>query len=322
MPTKSKEQPTAEKSATAKKTQAKSTAQRTTRTKAAQKTNQKAEQKVTQKAEQKAAQETAQKTAQKTVRKATTKKTATKQADKVQVASQSAPEPSALESSTANQTVLRQTASEQTVLALPQETATIGAAQVQEQAEAQARKSAQTRKSAQASRSQPQPTTDESNLTVGSGTRFLASELAAGNIWAANTAIPTLDEATYAAQKAQAEAQRRAIEVASLNLQNINDLHELERQSIDVAISAKTNEIRTAQLAGTGIDYQTQLEVNAEKSQHLAQAVAKHQAATRETGYADQLIALKDQNFELEIQQAQNVFAEKAARYRARLTGQ
>ncbi|MEO0808818.1 MAG: hypothetical protein AAFY33_21180, partial [Cyanobacteria bacterium J06643_4] len=300
--------------------------QRTTRTKAAQKTNQKAEQKVTQKAEQKAAQETAQKTAQKTVRKATTKKTATKQADKVQVASQSAPEPSALESSTANQTVLRQTASEQTtseqtaaeqtVLALPQETATIGAAQVQEQAEAQARKSAQ------ASRSQPQPTTDASNLTVGSGTRFLASELAAENIWAANTAIPTLDEATYAAQKAQAEAQRRAIEVASLNLQNINDLHELERQSIDVAISAKTNEIRTAQLAGTGIDYQTQLEVNAEKSQHLAQAVAKHQAATRETGYADQLIALKDQNFELEIQQAQNVFAEKAARYRARLTGQ
>ncbi|MEL7143875.1 MAG: hypothetical protein AAFS04_11750 [Cyanobacteria bacterium J06631_9] len=316
MPTKSKEQPTAEKSATAKKTQAKPTAQRTTRTKAAQKTNQKAEQKVTQKAEQKAAQETAQKTAQKTVRKATTKKTATKQADKVQVASQSAPEPSALESSTANQTVLRQTASEQTVLALPQETATIGAAQVQEQAEAQARKSAQ------ASRSQPQPTTDASNLTVGSGTRFLASELAAENIWAANTAIPTLDEATYAAQKAQAEAQRRAIEVASLNLQNINDLHELERQSIDVAISAKTNEIRTAQLAGTGIDYQTQLEVNAEKSQHLAQAVAKHQAATRETGYADQLIALKDQNFELEIQQAQNVFAEKAARYRARLTGQ
>lgn len=316
MPTKSKEQPTAEKSATAKKTQAKPTAQRTTRTKAAQKTNQKAEQKVTQKAEQKAAQETAQKTAQKTVRKATTKKTATKQADKVQVASQSAPEPSALESSTANQTVLRQTASEQTVLALPQETATIEAAQVQEQAEAQARKSAQ------ASRSQPQPTTDASNLTVGSGTRFLASELAAENIWAANTAIPTLDEATYAAQKAQAEAQRRAIEVASLNLQNINDLHELERQSIDVAISAKTNEIRTAQLAGTGIDYQTQLEVNAEKSQHLAQAVAKHQAATRETGYADQLIALKDQNFELEIQQAQNVFAEKAARYRARLTGQ
>ena len=151
---------------------------------------------------------------------------------------------------------------------------------------------------------------------------FLASQLISDNIWSPNAAIPTLDEATYAAQKAQAEAQRRAIEIASLNLQNMNNLHQLEQQNIDIAISAKNNETRNAQLAAAGIDYHTQLEMNGEKSQHLAQAAAKHQAAARESGYTDQLIALKDQNFELEIEQAQNVFAEKAARYRAQLTGQ
>ena len=143
----------------------------------------------------------------------------------------------------------------------------------------------------------------------------------AQNIWQPNASIPTLDEATYAAQKAQAEGQRRAIEVAKLNLKNINDLQALERQNIDVAIGAKTNEIRGAQLSGVEIDYQTQLEMNGEKSQQLNQAAARREAATRETGYMQQLISLKDQIFELDVQQAQAAFSEKAARYRAQLTG-
>ncbi|MEM9148977.1 MAG: hypothetical protein AAGB19_00700 [Cyanobacteria bacterium P01_F01_bin.3] len=151
---------------------------------------------------------------------------------------------------------------------------------------------------------------------------FLAADCVSDSIWSPDVAVPTLDEATYKAQKAQAEAQRRAIEVASLNLQNIKDLHQLERQSIDVEISMKENEARSAQLVGVDIERQIQLEVNDEKSQHLRQAAARKDAATRESDYADQLIALKDQNFELDIQQAQNVFAEKAARYRAQLTGQ
>ena len=137
-----------------------------------------------------------------------------------------------------------------------------------------------------------------------------------------SAAIPGLDEATYQAKKEQAEAQRRAIEVASLNLKNINDLHRLEQQSIDVAISTKQNETRSAQLTNADIEYQIQLESNGESSQQLRQAIARKEAATRESDYADQLIALKDQNFELDIQQAQNIFAEKAARYRAQLTGQ
>lgn len=151
---------------------------------------------------------------------------------------------------------------------------------------------------------------------------FLAADCVSDSIWSPDVAVPTLDESTYKAQKAQAEAQRRAIEVASLNLQNIKDLHQLERQSIDVEISMKENEARSAQLVGVDIERQIQLEVNDEKSQHLRQAAARKDAATRESDYADQLIALKDQNFELDIQQAQNVFAEKAARYRAQLTGQ
>jgi len=160
-----------------------------------------------------------------------------------------------------------------------------------------------------------------SQLPIDDGTNFRAADLIKGEMWTPNADIPGLDEKSYAAQKAQAESQRRAIEVAKLNLQNINDMHQLERESINVAISAKENETRNAQLAGTDIDYQTQLEMNGAKSQQLAQAASRHQAAVRETGYTDQLIDLKDQNFELEIQQAQSVFAEKAARYRAQLTG-
>lgn len=154
------------------------------------------------------------------------------------------------------------------------------------------------------------------------GVRFLAADCITGDIWVPNAAIPSIDEATYRSRKTQAEGQRRAIEVASLNLKNINDLHQLESHSIDIAISAKTNETQYAKLTGADIDYQTQLQVNGEKSQQLMQASAKHDSATRETGYTEQLIALKDQNFELEIQQAQNVFSEKASRYRAQLAGQ
>jgi len=142
------------------------------------------------------------------------------------------------------------------------------------------------------------------------------------DIWVPGAAIPSIDEATYKVRKEQAEGQRRAIEVASLNLKNMNDLHQLEGQKINVAISAKTNETQNAKLAGVDIEYQTQLQVNGEKSQQLAQASAKHDSAARETGYTEQLLNLKDQNFELEVQQAQNVFAEKASRYRAQLAGQ
>ncbi|MEL6816132.1 MAG: hypothetical protein AAFP03_15190 [Cyanobacteria bacterium J06598_3] len=151
---------------------------------------------------------------------------------------------------------------------------------------------------------------------------FLAANYTSGDIWSPNAAIPAIDEATYHARKTQAEGQRRAIEVANLNLKNINDLQQLESQHVEVAISAKTTETRAAQLAGADIDYQRQVELNGEKSQQLMQASAKHEAATRETGYTRQLIDLKDQNFDLEIQQAQTVFAQKAARYRAQLTGQ
>lgn len=151
---------------------------------------------------------------------------------------------------------------------------------------------------------------------------FLAAHYTTGDMWAPNVAIPAIDEATYHSRKTQAEGQRRAIEVASLNLKNINDLHQLEGQNLEVAISAKATETRAAQLTGAQIDYQRQVEQNGEKSEQLMQASAKREAATRETGYTQQLIALKDQNFELEIQQAQTVFAEKAARYRAQLTGQ
>lgn len=305
MPTKSKEQPTADKKSTAKKTPAKSTAQKTTR--------------------------------RKTAQKSTARTTAKKKADAEKTPLEQTFEP----------TLSQQTLLEMTPAPTPESVAAVLSTEeiphaplektiAEDKDVTQAGAMDKSKISTPGSATPPNQSTLRPNLvpqtsgdrlsapglTVGNGVNFLANELIADNMWTTNAAIPTLDEATYAAQKAQAEAQRRAIEVASLNLQNINDLHELERQSIDVAISAKANETRTAQLAGAGLDYQTQLEINGEKSQHLAQAAAKHQAATRETGYAEQLIEIKDQNFELEIQQAQNIFAEKAARYRAQLTGQ
>lgn len=142
------------------------------------------------------------------------------------------------------------------------------------------------------------------------------------SIWAPNASIPGIDEATYQSQKEQAEAQRRAIEIASLNLKNRNELQRLEQQGVEVAISKQEHETRSAELTGAEIEYKIQLETNGEKSQHLRQAIARKEAATRESDYADELIALKDKNFRMDIQQAQNVFAEKAARYRAQLTGE
>jgi len=293
MPTKSKEQPTADKSTTTKKTQAKSTKQKTTRKKAV-------------------------------AKKASAKKPTTKQPSTEQHSQRSSPQQTLLEipsESTVMEPIVEEkpvkTPEDPTVLETAGSSVAITAPLSTTTESSHPSSTAKVRDIGS-----DQVQTKLSGIAVGGDVSFSAGELMPGDIWAVGSTIPTLDEATYAAQKAQAEAQRRAIEVASLNLKNINDMHELERQSIEVAISAKTNETRSAQLTGTGIDYQTQLEMNGEKSQHLAQAAAKHQAATRETGYADQLIALKDQNFELEIQQAQNVFAEKAARYRAQLTGQ
>ncbi|MGD1866250.1 MAG: hypothetical protein ACFB0D_17000 [Phormidesmis sp.] len=295
MPTKSKEQPTVDKNTTAKKTRAKSTSQKTTRKKATQK--------------------------------ASAKKTTAQRVAAEQSSQQQAPQQTLLEMPSEVASAM-ETAAEKSVMisedsTVVEEVAAVGStSKMTEPLPTTAESSHPSIASEVRDIAPPPLQTKLSGIAVGGDVSFSASELMPGDIWAANSAIPALDEATYAAQKAQAEAQRRAIEVASLNLQNINDLHKLERQSIDVAISTKTNETRNAQLAGAGIDYQTQLEVNGEKSQHLAQSAARHQAATRETGYADQLISLKDQNFELEIQQAQNVFAEKAARYRAQLTGQ
>ena len=55
------------------------------------------------------------------------------------------------------------------------------------------------------------------------------------------------------------------------------------------------------------------------KSEKLLQATAKHQAAQRETGYTNELIGMKDENFQLEIQQARTLLNEKTARFKAQL---
>ena len=50
------------------------------------------------------------------------------------------------------------------------------------------------------------------------GVSFQASDYITGDIWVPNANIPSIDEATYEAQKTQAEGQSRAIEVAAINL--------------------------------------------------------------------------------------------------------
>lgn len=164
-------------------------------------------------------------------------------------------------------------------------------------------------------------TRNASDLAGIGGVNFAAADYITGDIWVPNPAIPAIDEATYEAQLTQAQGQSRSIEVAAQNLKNINGLHKLEGQSVEIAITAKANETRYAKLEGGEIALQTQLQANGEATEKLTQATAKHQAAQRETGYTTDLIGLKDQNFQLEIQQAQTVFAEKAARYRAQLAG-
>jgi hypothetical protein len=163
------------------------------------------------------------------------------------------------------------------------------------------------------------PTATRSELAGTGGVSFVAADYMTGDIWVPDSRIPAIDEATYESLKTQAEGQSRSIEVAGLNLKNIAGLHRLEGQTIDIAIAAKSNETRYAKLEGADIGLRTQLQTNGEATQKLMQATAKHEAAQRETGYTTDLIGLKDQNFQLEIEQARNMFSEKSARYRAQL---
>ena len=162
-------------------------------------------------------------------------------------------------------------------------------------------------------------TAPASELSGIGGVSFQAADYITGDIWTPNPAIPSIDEATYEAQKTQAEGQSRAIEVAAINLRNINGLHKLEGQAVDIAITAKSNQTKYAKLEGSEIDYQTQLQLNGEKSEKLAQATDAYQFAVRESGYRRELIGLRDENYQISIRQEQTLFNEKAARYQAAL---
>jgi len=164
-------------------------------------------------------------------------------------------------------------------------------------------------------------TASASELAGIGGVSFLAADYITGDIWTPNPAIPSIDETTYEQHKTQAEGQSRSLEVAGLNLRNINSLHKLEGQAVDIAITAKSNETRYAKLEGAEFDFQTQVQANGEKSEKLAQATDAYQFATRESGYRRELIGLRDENYQISIQQEQNLFNEKAARYQAQLTG-
>jgi hypothetical protein len=164
-------------------------------------------------------------------------------------------------------------------------------------------------------------TATRSELAGTGGVAFAAADYMTGDIWVPDARIPAIDETVYEQRKTQAEGQSRSIEVASLNLKNIAGLHKLEGQSVDIAIAAKSNETRYAKLEGADIGLHTQLQANGEAAQRLIQATAKHEAAQRETGYTTELIGFKDQNFQLEIEQARNMFSEKSSRYRAQLAG-
>jgi hypothetical protein len=184
------------------------------------------------------------------------------------------------------------------------------------------KKSVTTPKATSAPTSSRIATADRSQLAGTGGVSFVAADYMTGDIWVPDSRIPAIDEATYEARKTQAEGQSRSIEVASLNLKNIAGLHRLEGQAIDIAIAAKSNQTRYAKLEGSEIDYQTQMQINGEKTQKLMQATAGHEMSQRETGYQRDLIGLKDQNFQLEIEQARTMFSEKSARYRAQISGQ
>jgi hypothetical protein len=166
------------------------------------------------------------------------------------------------------------------------------------------------------------PTTKPSSELAGiGGVSFRAADYMTGDIWVPDERIPAIDEAVYESRKTKAEGQKRSIEVASLNLSNIQGLHKLEGQSIDIAIAAQTNQTRYAKLEGAELDYQTQVQLNGAKSQKLTQATEAHQFATRETGYLNQQIGIRDSDYRLQIQQAETVLSEKSARYQAALSG-
>ena len=160
------------------------------------------------------------------------------------------------------------------------------------------------------------------NPRDGEPIRALADGCTTENVWTPSAAIPSLDQATYESHKTLAAGQQRALEIARINLKNMNELRQLESQEVEVAISRKATETQYAKLEGEALTHQMQVEINGERSQQLEQAVAKRATAVRETEYTKQLLSLKEQNFELEVQQAQNIFSEKAARYRAQLSGQ
>ena len=164
-------------------------------------------------------------------------------------------------------------------------------------------------------------TANRSELAGYGGVDFRAANYMTGDIWVPDSRIPAIDEATFEKHKTTAEGQSRSIEVASLNLKNIQGLHKLEGQTVDIAIAAKGNETRYAKLEGAEIGYQTQVQLNGQANQQLLQATAKHEAASRETGYTNELIGLKDSNFQLEIQQARARFQELSARFSAQLSG-
>jgi len=164
-------------------------------------------------------------------------------------------------------------------------------------------------------------TKPSSDLAETGGVSFSASDYMTGDIWIPDGRIPSIDEAVYEARKTKAEGQKRSIEVAALNLSNINGLHKLEGQAVDISITAQTNQTKYAKLEGAQIDYQTQVAVNGAKSQKLTQAVAAHEFSQRETGYLDSIITDRDSSYQLQIQQAQTVLSEKSARYQAQLAG-
>lgn len=165
------------------------------------------------------------------------------------------------------------------------------------------------------------PAKSSSELAGIGGVSFSASDYMTGDIWVPDERIPAISEAVYESRKTKAEGQKRSIEVASLNLSNIQGLHKLEGQSIDIAIAAQTNQTRYAKLEGAEIDYRTQVAVNGAKSQKLTQAVAAHEFSQRETGYLGSLIKDRDSSYQLQIQQAETVLSEKSARYQAQLAG-
>ena len=165
-------------------------------------------------------------------------------------------------------------------------------------------------------------TANRSELAGYGGVDFRAANYMSGDIWVPDSRIPAIDEATFENRKTTAEGQSRSIEVASLNLKNIQGLHKLEGQSVDIAIAAKGNETKYAKLEGAEIGHQTQVQMNGQASQQLLQATAKHEFQQRNTQYETSRIGLMDSSAQHEIEQAQMLLEQKIARFTAQLSGQ